>query len=100
MPIRVLLSWQLELDERSEALRKCGVEIMELRKLTKQQNADKSALHKALSEKEALHDQATAADEGLELLDRGDLEKRCVGVSICLRMRWRERDTKCVIKIM
>jgi len=68
--------FQAELDERSEALRKCGVEIMELRKVTKQQNADKAALQRALAEKEQLHSQMTVADEGLEFLDRGDLEKR------------------------
>uniref|UniRef100_A0A7S0V6S8 Uncharacterized protein n=2 Tax=Hemiselmis tepida TaxID=464990 RepID=A0A7S0V6S8_9CRYP len=68
--------FQLELDERSEALRKCGVEIMELRKQVKQSQADKGALQKALAERELQHESMTKADGDLELLDRGDLEQR------------------------
>ena len=54
--------FQMELDERSEAIRKCGVEIMHLRAHAKQLVADKSALQEALSEKEALHEQMLAVD--------------------------------------
>jgi hypothetical protein len=68
--------FQMELDERSEAIRKCGVEIMHLRNHTKQLTADKSALQDALNEKEAIHEQMLAVDDQIEMLDRGDLEHR------------------------
>jgi len=68
--------YQIELDERSEALRKCGVEIMELRKQVRQAQTDKGALQRALAEREQQHESMTKADGDLELLDRGDLEQR------------------------
>ncbi|KAJ1469160.1 hypothetical protein T484DRAFT_1852627 [Baffinella frigidus] len=58
--------FQRELDERSEAIRKCGVEIMELRKHIKTLVADKSALQEALAEKEAIEQEMLIIDDSLE----------------------------------
>jgi len=68
--------FQEELDERSEAIRKCGIEIMELRKKTKQLAADKSQVQQHLNEREAATQNMLQVDDNLEMLDRGDLEKR------------------------
>jgi len=90
--------FQRELDERSEAIRKCGVEIMELRKHIKTLVADKSALQEALAEKEAIEQEMLIIDDSLEMLDRGDLEKRLKLLSASYKEE-RSKNTQLLAKM-
>eukprot|EP00294_Goniomonas_avonlea_P000824 CAMPEP_0114539082 /NCGR_PEP_ID=MMETSP0114-20121206/49_1 /TAXON_ID=31324 /ORGANISM="Goniomonas sp, Strain m" /LENGTH=979 /DNA_ID=CAMNT_0001723163 /DNA_START=50 /DNA_END=2986 /DNA_ORIENTATION=- len=65
---------QKDLDARNEALRKCGVEIMELRQHNKQVLIDKENLQKEILQRDALQEEAASGD--LEALDRTELEQR------------------------
>jgi hypothetical protein len=90
--------FQRELDERSEAIRKCGVEIMELRKHIKTLVGDKSALQEALAEKEAIEQEMLIIDDSLEMLDRGDLEKRLKLLSVSYKDE-RGKNTQLLAKM-